>query len=56
MFPLKVDAPENNEAMSVTVEVSQIEISPYIAVAVALSVSHKVTAEAMLPVVIDVAN
>jgi hypothetical protein len=54
IFPLNEAAPENREAMLVTVEVSQVEMDPYVAVAVVSSVSQEVTAEAILVVVIAV--
>ena len=54
MFPLNVDLPEKREDISVTSEVSQVEMSPYVAVAVFGSLIHEATAVPMLLFVIAV--
>lgn len=53
MFPLN-PAPEKRETMLVTADVSHIEISPYVAVAVVESSSQDTTAVPMLLVVMAV--
>ena len=56
MLPLKVVFEEKRDAMLVTAEVSQVEISPYVAVAVVGSLIHEFTAVPILLSVIAVVS
>ena len=56
IFPLKVVFEEKSPAMLVTAEVSQTEISPYVAVAVVGSLIHEFTAVPTLLSVIAVVS